>query len=101
MALQASVAMRSAAAVADAGSDAKVATFDTNAELVDAIADGTIQWAVDQQPYMQGYLAVDALWLAHRNGSTLGGGRPVYTGPSFVDSSNVDAISEAAKEGLR
>ena len=101
MALQASVAMRSTAAVADAGSEAKVATFDTNAELVDAIADGTVQWAVDQQPYMQGYLAVDALWLAHRNGSTLGGGRPVYTGPSFVDSTNVDIISESAKEGLR
>ncbi|MDU3175601.1 MAG: sugar ABC transporter substrate-binding protein, partial [Corynebacterium striatum] len=46
-------------------------------------------------------LAVDALWLAHRNGSTVGGGRPVYTGPSFVDESNVDVISESAKEGLR
>ena len=101
MALQASVAMRSTDAVAEAGSDARVSTFDTNAELVDAIADGTVQWAVDQQPYMQGYLAVDALWLAHRNGSTLGGGRPVYTGPSFVDSTNVDIISESAKEGLR
>ena len=101
MALQASVAMRSADAVADASSKAKVSTFDTNAELVGAIADQRIQWAVDQQPYMQGYLAVDSLWLAHRNGSTMGGGRPVYTGPSFVDSTNVDIISESAKEGLR
>lgn len=101
MALQASVAMRSADAVADASSQAKISTFDTNAELVDAIADKRIQWAVDQQPYMQGYLAVDSLWLAHRNGSTMGGGRPVYTGPSFVDSTNVDIISESAKAGLR
>lgn len=101
MALQAPVALRAVDAIADAGASAKVATFDTNAELVDAIAQGDVAWAVEQQPYMQGYLAVDALWLAHRNGSTVGGGRPVYTGPSFVDESNVDVISESAKEGLR
>lgn len=100
-ALQALVAVRATEAVAQAGSQAQVVTFDTNAELVDAIADGRVAWAVDQQPYLQGYLAVDSLWLAQRNGSTLGGGQPVYTGPSFVDPSNVDQISEAAKAGLR
>ncbi len=98
MALQAPVAMR---AVAVAGDSTKVATFDTNAELVDAIAAGDVEFAVDQQPYVQGYMAVDALWLAHRNGSTVGGGTPVYTGPSFVDASNVEGIAEAAKAGLR
>ncbi|MCQ9345787.1 substrate-binding domain-containing protein [Corynebacterium phoceense] len=101
MALQAPVALRAVDAVRDAGAQAKIATFDTNAELVGAIQDGTVAWAVDQQPYMQGYMAVDALWLAKRNGSTLGGGQPVYTGPSFVDAENVDAIAESAKEGLR
>ena len=101
MALQAPVALRAVDAMRDAGSQAKIATFDTNAELVGAIQDGTVAWAVDQQPYMQGYMAVDALWLAKRNGSTLGGGQPVYTGPSFVDAENVDAIAESAKEGLR
>ena len=60
-----------------------------------------IAFAIDQQPYLQGYLAVDALWLAHRNGTTIGGGRPVYTGPSFVDASNVDIIADAAQAGLR
>lgn len=101
MALQAPVALRAVDAVRDAGSQAKIATFDTNAELVGAIQDGTVAWAVDQQPYMQGYMAVDALWLAKRNGSTLGGGQPVYTGPSFVDAENVDTIAESAQEGLR
>lgn len=101
MALQAPVAMRAVTAAKDAGVPAKIATFDTNAELVDAIADGSVSWAVDQQPYMQGYMAVDALWLAKRNGSTVGGGRPVYTGPSFVDSTNVADVAEAAKAGLR
>ena len=56
---------------------------------------------MDQQPYLQGYMAVDALWLAKRNGSTVGGGQAVLTGPSFVDSSNVDTIAEAAQKGLR
>ncbi|WP_246847018.1 MULTISPECIES: substrate-binding domain-containing protein [unclassified Corynebacterium] len=101
MSLQASVGMRAVEAVKNAGSHAKVSTFDTNAEVVDAISDGRIAWAVDQQPYLQGYLAVDAIWLAKRNGGTVGGGRPVYTGPSFVDASNVAVISQAAKEGLR
>lgn len=99
--LQAPVAIRAVEAVKDAGSNAKVATFDTNAELVGAISGGRVQWAVDQQPYLQGYLAVDSLWLAKRNGATLGGGRPVFTGPSFVDASNVGAIAEAAQAGLR
>lgn len=101
MGLQAPVAMRAIDAVKQANSTAKIATFDTNSELVDAIADDRIAWAVDQQPYLQGYMAIDALWLAKRNGSTIGGARPVYTGPSFVDSSNVATISEAAKAGLR
>ena len=100
-ALQAPVAMRAVESVQQSGSEAQVATFDTNAELVDAISDGRVAWAVDQQPYLQGYLAVDSLWLAHRNGATLGGGRPVYTGPSFVDQTNVDTIEEAAKAGMR
>lgn len=100
-ALQAPVAMRATESVREAGSAAQVVTFDTNAELVSAIQDGRVAWAVDQQPYLQGYLAVDALWLAKRNGATLGGGRPVYTGPSFVDPSNVATIADAAKAGLR
>lgn len=100
-ALQAPVALRAAEAVQQSGAAAQVVTFDTNAELVGAIEDGRIAWAVDQQPYVQGYLAVDSLWLALRNGSVLGGGDPVYTGPSFVDPTNVAAIADAAKAGLR
>ena len=101
MGLVAPVALTAAKAKGSAGSEAKVSTFDTDAELVTAIKDGRVQWAVDQQPYLQGYMAVDALWLAKRNGSTVGGGQPVLTGPSFVDKSNVATIEDAAKEGLR
>src|ERR1700750_697838 len=44
-------------------SNAKVYTFDTNAALVAKIKSGAVQWAVDQQPFLQGYLSVDSLWL--------------------------------------
>ncbi|MGP6173503.1 substrate-binding domain-containing protein [Corynebacterium sp. A21] len=101
MGLVAPVAMTAVNSVEGANSPAKISTFDTNAQLVDAIKNEQIEWAIDQQPYLQGYLAIDAIWLAHRNGSTVGGGRPVFTGPSFVDATNVDTIAEAAKEGLR
>ncbi|RAV32917.1 sugar ABC transporter substrate-binding protein [Corynebacterium heidelbergense] len=101
MGLVAPVALTAAKSKEAAGSQAKVATFDTNAELVTAIRNGEVQWAVDQQPYLQGYLAIDSLWLAKRNGSTMGGGQPVFTGPSFVEKSNVDKIADAAKQGLR
>ena len=101
MGLVAPVALTSVKSAKTAGSNVKIATFDTNAELVAAIKKGDIQWAVDQQPYLQGYMAIDALWLAQRNGSTVGGGKAVLTGPSFVDNSNVETIEDAAKKGLR
>ncbi|AIG63377.1 sugar ABC transporter substrate-binding protein [Corynebacterium atypicum] len=101
MNLVAPVALTAVSAREQAGAQAKIATFDTNGELVRAIDNGAVDFAVDQQPYLQGYLAVDTLWLAHRNGSVPGGGRPVYTGPSFVDKTNSNLIADAAKEGLR
>jgi len=99
--LKASVAMTAITSVKEAGSRARIATFDTSSELVKAIKDGSISFAVDQQPYLQGYLAVDALWLYRTNGNTVGGGTPTLTGPAFVDKSNVDAIAEYAAAGKR
>ena len=69
--------------------------------LVDAIKNGDVQWAVDQQPFLQGYLAVDSLWLYLNNGNVIGGGQPTLTGPSFIDKSNIDAVAEYAKNGTR
>src|SRR5882757_2489804 len=76
----------------DAGSTAKIVTFDLNPDAAKAIKDGKIGFSVDQQPYVQGYMAVTALWLNLTNGNDLGGGKPVLTGPSFVDSTNIDQI---------
>ncbi|MEU3885353.1 sugar ABC transporter substrate-binding protein [Streptomyces sp. NPDC029041] len=100
--LGAPFALTAVQSVSDAGSKAKVATFDLNKELIKAVKDGDIQFAVDQQPYLQGYLAVDGLWLYKNNGNYSGGGeQPVLTGPAFVDKSNVDKIGEFAAKGTR
>ncbi len=77
-----------------AGSDAQVVTFDLNDEAMQAIKDGDIGWAVDQQPWLQGYMAVDSLWADVNHGMAMGGGEPVLTGPAFVDESNIDVLME-------
>jgi simple sugar transport system substrate-binding protein len=100
--LGAPIALTAVQSVDDAGSKAKVATFDLNKELTDAIKAGDIEFAVDQQPYLQGYLAVDSLWLYKNNGNYSGGGEePVLTGPAFVDKDNVDTIASFAAKGTR
>ena len=99
--LGAPFALTAVQSAGNAGSKAKIGTFDTNAALVGAIQDGTVQWAVDQQPYLQGYLAVDSLWLYLTNGNVIGGGQPTLTGPAFIDKSNIDAVADYAKGGTR
>lgn len=101
VALGAPFALTAVTSAKNAGSTAKIGTFDTNAALVDAIKGGDIQWAVDQQPYLQGYLAIDGLWLYNSNKNLIGGGQATLTGPSFIDKSNIDAVAELAKGGTR
>ncbi|WP_416963510.1 sugar ABC transporter substrate-binding protein [Streptomyces sp. Agncl-13] len=100
--LGAPFAMTAVQSLTDAGSKAKIATFDLNSTLTGAIKAGTVQFAVDQQPYLQGYLAVDSLWLYKNNGNYSGGGeQPVLTGPAFVDKTNVAAVAKYAANGTR
>ncbi|MEU7471033.1 substrate-binding domain-containing protein [Streptomyces sp. NPDC044984] len=95
-------ALTAVEAAAEADSDADVATFDLNDDLVDAVRGGNVQFAVDQQPYLQGYLAVDALWLYRTNGNISGGGvAPVLTGPAFVTKANADSVAGFAADGTR
>jgi simple sugar transport system substrate-binding protein len=99
--LGAPVALVAIQAISQANSSAKLYTFDTNAEEISKIKSGAVQWAVDQQPYLQGYESVDALWLYLTNGDTLGGGQTVLTGPSFIDSTNVAQVATYAERGTR
>ena len=99
--LGAPIALTAVKSIGDTGSKAKLGTFDTNAALVAAVKDGSVQWAIDQQPYLQGYLAIDSLWLYLNNKNVIGGGLPVLTGPSFIDKTNIDSVAKLAEGGTR
>ncbi len=99
--LGAPIALDAIKAMEAAGSDAKLVTFDLNVDAAQAIKDGKIEFSIDQQPYVQGFMAVTSLYLRLKNGNDLGGGRAVLTGPSFVDKSNIDTILPFAKKNTR
>lgn len=101
LALNPQVAVSSVNAVKGAASKAAVATFDLNADVTTAIKAGDVLFAVDQQQYEQGYLPIVMLKLYRDNANTVGGGKPVLTGPGFVDRSNVDKVAEYAERGTR
>ena len=88
-------------AIGAAGSSAKVGTFDMSPVAIDLIAQGKLQWAIDQQPYVEGYEAVDMIWLNKTNGDTVGGGQAVLTGPFFVTKANAADVAKYAKAGTR
>jgi len=99
--LGAPIALDALQAMDAAGSDAKLVTFDLNTDAAQAIKDGDIEFSIDQQPYVQGYMAVTSLYLKLKNGNDIGGGGPVLTGPSFVDQSNIDVILPFAENNTR
>jgi simple sugar transport system substrate-binding protein len=101
LALNPDIAVAARDAVAGASSKAKVATFDLSGDVVKAIQDDEILFAVDQQQYLQGYLPVVFLTLNKTNLNTVGGGLPVLTGPGFVDKSNAAQIAKLAEDGTR
>ncbi|HEX2550631.1 MAG TPA: sugar ABC transporter substrate-binding protein, partial [Nocardioidaceae bacterium] len=84
-----------------ANSKAKVATFDFNPQIPPKIESGELQFAIDQQPYLQGYEAIDSLWLYKVNGNILGGGKPTLTGPFLVDKANIAVVGKFAANGTR
>jgi simple sugar transport system substrate-binding protein len=95
------IAVAARDAIAGASSKAKLATFDLSGDVIQAIEDGEILFAVDQQQYLQGYLPVVFLTLNKTNLNTVGGGRAVLTGPGFVEKSNAARVKELAEAGTR
>ncbi|MDQ0473354.1 sugar ABC transporter substrate-binding protein [Labrys wisconsinensis] len=89
-----------AIAQAGVGDKVKLASFDMDETGLDRIKDGSQLFSVDQQPYLQGYLAVSLL-----NGFVAYGldlpTKPVLTGPGIVDRDNVETTIAGAKAGAR
>ncbi|MCX5108365.1 sugar ABC transporter substrate-binding protein [Streptomyces sp. NBC_00378] len=99
--LGAPFAAASVKAKAGSGSTAEIDTFDLNAEVVKRLKADEVGFAVDQQPYLQGYLAVDELWLNRTNGNVVGGGKPVLTGPAIVTAKDVPQLEKYTARGTR
>ena len=75
-----------------------LASFDLDPTVVQAIKEGLVDATVDQQQYLQGFMAVVQLYLYARFGL-----QPVDydTGRGLVDASNVDLVEELVKAGYR
>lgn len=101
-ALNADIAAKAALPAAeDLGLDLVIGTVDMSGDALNAIKDGKMSFAIDQQQYAQGYLSVTLLYLNLTNGHVLGGGLPMYTGPGFVDASNVEQVISLVEGGSR
>src|SRR6476469_3588802 len=90
--LGAQIALAAQQAKQSANSQATIATFDLNPDAAKAIKDGGIAFSVVAESFIKGYQSVLMLWMNITNGNDLGGGGPVLTGPSIVDSTNIDQI---------
>jgi len=101
IALNPDIASAAKTAIKGASSNAKLATFDLSPNVLKDIQSGDVQFAVDQQQYLQGYLPVVFLKLYRENANTVGGGLPVLTGPGFVDKTNVATVQKLTEAGTR
>ena len=84
------------------GNDAvMLATFDLSPEVLTAIEDGTVLFAIDQQQYLQGYLGVLIVTQFAQYGLLPGGGEPILTGPGYVTQETAGQVTELSAEGIR
>jgi len=67
-------------------------TFDLSKDVLTAIAAGQMDFAIDQQQYLQGYLPIVFLTYYKLYGLMPGGGQPILTGPGVVDKTNVATV---------
>ena len=95
--------MRAVVEAAGKGDSVTLATFDLSAEVLTAIKDGNMAFAIDQQQFIQGYLPIVFLtvYAETRNLPTGNGQGLLMTGPGFVTQENAEAVIGLAAEGLR
>jgi simple sugar transport system substrate-binding protein len=97
----ATVAEPALAAVDESGAseDVTLATIDLSPGVLQAVRDGELLFASDQQQFLAGYLPVVMLTLYHEYGI-----RPpsfVPTGPSYVTEETAAEVIELSKKGIR
>jgi len=95
------VAVRAVEAGNQAGRDLYIGGFDISNDLIAAIEAGDVNFTVDQQQYLQGYLTIVFLYLNATNLNTVGGGLPVLTGPGFVTTEKGGQVKALVDQGTR
>lgn len=83
-------------AVKEMGLDGDIyfGTFDLSAEISAAIKDGTIAFAIDQQPFLQGSIPIQVLTNYVRYG--VAPANSIFTGPGFVTKDNIALVESLA-----
>ena len=71
-------------------------TFDLSGEIAAGVKDGTIAFAIDQQPYLQGYMPVIILTNLARYGVVPSG--HMNSGPGFITTGNIALVEQYAGE---
>jgi simple sugar transport system substrate-binding protein len=74
-------------------------TFDLSPGVLQAIADGKMAFAIDQQQFLQGYLPIVLLKKNAQYGVMPAG--TVMTGPGFVTQENAAQVIELSQKGIR
>jgi simple sugar transport system substrate-binding protein len=83
------------------GRRVQLATFDLSPDVLQAVRVRRILFAVDQQPYLQGYLPVVLLAERSRHLLSPPRGELIPTGPDFVTAANADEVLELSRRGFR
>ena len=78
----------------------KLATFDLSSDVLQAIKNGQMLFAIDQQQYLQGYLPIVLLTLYKTNLNTIAND-VLQTGPGFVTPANVTQVIQLTAHGTR
>jgi simple sugar transport system substrate-binding protein len=76
-------------------------TFDLTPRVLEAVRDGDMLFAIDQQQYLQGYLPVIMLVKYLETRALPGGGEVIRTGPGFVTRDDAAAVIELTARGIR
>jgi simple sugar transport system substrate-binding protein len=83
------------------GRDVRIGTFDLGPDVLRAVHDGRLMFAVDQQAYLQGYLPVALLTQRARYGLFPDEGGVIATGPHFVTRANAQQAIELSRRSIR
>jgi simple sugar transport system substrate-binding protein len=89
-----------ALAIKAASSKAKQGSFDVSTNILNRVKSGEALFAVDQQGWLQGWLAVSAAWQYDQY-AILPATNIILTGPALITAENVDTISAGVKSGQR